>query len=106
VDMSTVILWIRIFTVAAAICTTSVPIIYAFYPWRTRWLGRFFMGQACAFAFALDITVVFSFWRPKNIMIIFFVDMLLLLNIMVTTTGMAVFIWKLNHPRKGRHWRK
>lgn len=104
--MDTFILWIRIFVVGAAICATSVPVIYAFYPWRTRGLGKVFMLQAFTFAVTMDISALFSFWRPRNLLFVFIVDLLILLGIGVSTLTMALFIWKLNHPRKGRHWRK
>ena len=105
-DIDTARLWIRIFLIGAAICVTSVPVIYAFYPWRTRRLGQLFMLQAFMFAVAIDTSLLFSFWRPDSILVRFVVNMILLVGLAVSTLGMAVHIWKLSHPRKGRHWKK
>jgi hypothetical protein len=64
------------------------------------------MLQAFTFAVAIDISALFSFWRPHNLLFVLLVDLAILLGIAVSTFGMASYIWKLNHPRKGRHWKK
>jgi hypothetical protein len=104
-DVATLIQWIRVFTFAAAICTTSVPAIYAFYPWRTRRFGQLFMLQAISFAIALDTSAVFSVWRPKHIVIIFFADLVFLALISASTFGLALQMWRVTHPstKIGRH---
>lgn len=105
-DYHTLVMWIRAFTYGAAICTTSVPILYSFYPWRSRRFGQAFMLQAIAFAAAMDITAFFTIWRPKNIWVLFYADMFILLLIAVATSGLTVLIWRMNRPKsKGRHRR-
>lgn len=99
--------WIRAVTMIAAICTTSLPILYAFSPWYKTRLGRLFMAKAISFAVAMDLTCLFMFWTPTDILVIFWVDAIVLTAIAISTTSMAWFVWRLNFPkkRKGRHWR-
>jgi hypothetical protein len=51
-NAQTLLTWIRVVETIAAVCTTAVPVIYAFSAWNTRTLGRLFMWQAISFATA------------------------------------------------------
>lgn len=104
-DVPTLLMWIRAFTFAAAACTTSVPVLYSFYPWRSKRFGQLFMLQAVAFAIALDTSAIFSVWRPKNIAIVFFADLGFLTLIGASTAGLAIQMWRITHPstKRGRH---
>jgi hypothetical protein len=103
-DFHTLILWIRIFTIWAALCATCVPVLYAFYPWYSRPIGRGFMFQAVSFALALDVTVVFSLWPPANIYVIFYIDLFVLTLIGLSTSLLAFYMWRMNRPKKrGNH---
>lgn len=96
----TLISWIRVVETIAAICTTAVPVIYAFSGWNTRTLGRLFMWQAISFAAALDVTVIFTFWRsrtPNILMMILTIDAIVLTAIAASTAAMAFYILYLNH---------
>ena len=103
-DVETLRLWIRAVTFIAAICTTSVPIIYSFSPWYRSRLGQLFMLKACSFALAMDLACLFMVWQPKNILIIFWADAIVLTLIAGSTLALAILILKLNLPKKkGRH---
>lgn len=90
--------WIRIVAIVTAVCTTSVPMLYSVFPWRTRRFGQIFMLQAIAFAVAMDMTVLFSYWHPKDILIIFWVDAVVLSVVAASTAAFAILIgyqiWK------------
>jgi hypothetical protein len=92
--------WIKVATFIAAICTTSVPVIYAFSPWYESKLGRLFMMKAVSFALAMDLTVIFMIWTPTNILVIFWTDAIVLTTIAASTASLAFLIWRMNHPKK------
>jgi hypothetical protein len=84
----------------AAIGTTSVPIIYAFSPWYKYRLGQIFMLKAVSFAAAIDVTVLFQFWAPTDILIQFWVEAVLFSAIAVSTSTQAFMIWQLRRKNK------
>ena len=92
--------WIRVAGIICAICTTAVPIIYSFSPWRSRALGKLFMLQAISFALAIDISVLFSIWIPTDILVVFWVDAIVLTAVAVSTASLAIFIWRMNAPNR------
>lgn len=96
--------WIRIVAVITATCTTVVPILYSFFPWRTRRIGQIFMLQAVSFAMAMDLTALFSYWHPKDILVVFWIDAFVLTAVSVSTAAFAVLILKMNYDasRKGK----
>lgn len=98
--------WIKVVTIVAAVCTTSVPVIYSFSPWYRSMLGRLFMMKALSFALAMDLSVVFMFWKPSNILILFWIDAIVLTIIAGSTAALAVLIWKMNHPKEKRDSRE
>lgn len=94
--------WIRVCVFVAAIGTTAVPIIYSFAPWRSRRLGQLFMLQSLAFAAAFDLNVVFTFWTPHNILVVFVIKAFVFTAIAMSTSALAWLMWRLNHPKKNR----
>lgn len=97
--------WILGCLIVASICTTLVPIVFAFVPWYRSVLGRLFMTQAISFAAVMDVTTLFHFWRPRAI-IIFWTNASLLTLIAASTAALAWVIWELNyktHQRKEVH---
>jgi hypothetical protein len=97
-DVETLRFWIRVMCVVASIGTTAVPILYAFSPWRTRLFGRLFMLQALSFAAAIDLTTLFAFWQPKNILVVFWIDVIVLTAIAVSTSLLTLMMWLV--PRR------
>lgn len=91
-DVKVLTVWILICAFIAALGTTAVPILYAFYPWRLRPIGRLFMLQSISFALAMDLTVAFAIWTPKNILVLFWINAFVFTFIAGTTTTMAVWL--------------
>lgn len=89
------ILWIQGCLIVAAIGTTAVPVIYAFAPWRKRLLGKIFMMKAISFAAAMDLTLLFTFWQPHDILIQFWTEAVVLTAIAISTSLQAFMIWRL-----------
>jgi len=50
------------------------------------------MVQAIAFAVAMDMTTVFAFWRPTNIVLVFSISIAMLGGIGIATTGLALMM--------------
>jgi hypothetical protein len=105
-DMNVLRTWILICVVLAAMGATAVPIIYSFSPWRSRRLGQIFMLKAVSFAAALDMTVVFAFWTPHNILIEFWVEAIVFSAIAVSTSAQAFLIWQLRRKNARERGRK
>lgn len=92
-DYDVLVFWFRVVCVICSISTTSVPILYSFTPWRTRLFGKLFMVQAIAFALAMDLSTLFAFWQPKNIYIVFWVNIAFLTGIAIATSTLAVMMF-------------
>jgi hypothetical protein len=103
-NIHVLLVWIRVCVCIAAVSTTAVPTIYAFSPWWKRRLGQIFMLKATSFALTLDLTVLFIFWHPKNILIYFWTEAIAFTMISISTSLQAFMIWQLR--RKNRKDRK
>jgi len=99
-DIHTLQAWIRIVVLIAAFCTNSVPVIYATFPWRARPIGRLFMYQALSLSMAMDLTALFSYWKPKDVLVVFWVDALVITLIAATSLMMAIFMLKIRFTRR------
>lgn len=104
-DIEVLRMWIRIVGVITAIATTSFPILYAFSPWRSRPIGRILMFQGVAFATAIDLSVIFSFWTPKPLLLVFWIDALVLTGVAASTSAMTWFVWKMNHSDRKKKFK-
>lgn len=103
-DVSVLNHWIRIIVVVAAICTASVPSVYAFSRWYKSWLGQLFMLQSIAFALAMWLFAVLSFWVSANRYIVIVSILVVLVLISISTLALTIMIIKINYPRsRGRH---
>lgn len=94
--------WILVCLIIAAIGTTTVPILYAFFPWRSRRLGQMFMLQAISFAAAIDLTALFAFWNPKNELVLFWVNAIVLTGIAISTSALAWIMWQIKKKGNSR----
>ena len=105
-DVDTLVRYLLVMVVIAAISSTAVPVLYSFGPWRTRKLGRLFMLQAISFSLALNMTVLFQFWHPKDILWVFWIECVVFTMIAVSTSALAWLGWRENHAKyKGKRRR-
>jgi hypothetical protein len=58
------------------------------------------MLQAISLAVAMDLSALFSVWTPRDILILFWVDALVLTAIAGSTASLSIFMFRLNHPKK------
>lgn len=106
-DIHTLVLWIRSVAIVASICATSTPAIYAIcFPWRSRRIGQLFMLLAVTMALTIDLSMTFMFWRPKDILWVFWIDAIVLTLIAVSTLLLTIFMLRLRFPsKKGKNAR-
>lgn len=104
-DVDTLMNWVQGCLVAAAIFTTAFPILYLFSPWYSTLLGRLLMLQAISFALAIDFTLLFQFWVPVNVLIVFWMNAAVFFLIAIATGALTIKLWILNH-RKVDHPRR
>lgn len=98
-DLELLMLWLRIATVICAVAVTSFPVLYAFKPWKQNVSGRLLMFQGVAFATAIDVSAILSFWRPSNVLIWFWADLFILILITVAVSALTWWMWQTNSPR-------
>ena len=99
-DIEVLRAWLLVVVIVAAVGATAVPILYSFLPWRKHRIGPPFMLQAVAFAGALDLSVLFAFWRPKDVLIIFWVQALVFTAIAISTTTLVWVTIRLRYPNR------
>ena len=100
-DIHTLILWIRIVDLIASVCATSLPVLYAtLFPWRSRMIGKLFMMLAVTLAMAIDLSTLFSFWRPADILVRFWISAVVITLIAVSTLLLSIFMTRLRFPSK------
>jgi hypothetical protein len=99
-DIEVLRAWLLIVVVIAAIGATAVPIIYSLLPWRKHRIGAAFMVQAISFAVALDMTVLFAFWTPEDILVLFWVEAMMFTAIAASTTTLAWITIRLRYPSR------
>ena len=104
-DVDELMNWIRACLVLAAIFTTAFPVLYLFSPWHSTKLGRLLMLQAVAFALAIDLTLLFQFWVPVNVLIVFWMNAAVFFLIAIATGALTIMLWRTNH-RKVDHPRR
>jgi branched-subunit amino acid ABC-type transport system permease component len=98
-DVQTLRQWLRIVMIITAFCSTALPLVYSLTGWRKFKTGRLFMLLSLSFATAIDVTVLFSFWRPKNVLVIFWVDALLFTFIAAASLSLIILVIKMNYLR-------
>lgn len=99
-DINVLRAWLLAVVFIAAVGANSFPIIYSFFPWRSHLIGRLLMLQGVAFAAAIDMTVLFAFWTPEDILVIFWVQGLVFTGIAWSTISLTWGMWRMNHPKK------
>jgi len=58
------------------------------------------MMQSIAFAVILDTTLLFQYWVPKHILVIFWINVFVFGFVAVTTAGLTGMLWHINHYTK------
>lgn len=91
-DIESLTQWLIGMLTIAGFFSTAFPIVYSFSPWYKSRLGRALMIQAIAFALALDLTLIFHFWTPTNILVIFWTNAVIFTLIAGAT---AYLTWKM-----------
>lgn len=99
-DADTLLRWAQGCLIIATIFSNMYPIMYAFSPWHKSALGRIIMFKAIAFAMALNITLLFQFWHPEDLMVLYLIDAVVFTFIAITTASVTYMVWKLNYSER------
>lgn len=86
----------------AAFFTTAFPVLYAFAPWWSTTLGRLLMFMTVSFAIVLDMTVLFQFWQPKDILTYFWIELVCFVLIAISTGALTFMMVRMNYSRGRR----
>lgn len=102
-DVDTLKRWLLVVVIIAGVGINAIPISYSIAPWWKHSLGRLFMWMSLSFALLVDMAVLLQFWRPKDILTIFWMEALVWTTIGASNIGMAIFIiWSNILRRKHR----
>lgn len=98
-EIETLVRWIQTCVAIAAFFTTLFPFLYLFSPWYKSKLGRVLMLQAVAFALAVDLTLLFQFWTPKNIYVILWLNVIVFSLIAAASAMLTWGMLRINHNK-------
>lgn len=84
----------------AAFFATLFPLLYSFSEWNKSVLGRILMLHGISLALALDVTVLFYFWQPKDILVFFWVEIVIFSLIAVANLLMCVYLVRYNYMNR------
>lgn len=98
-DVETLTQIAKWFLFIAATMATAFPLLYSFSPWWSTTVGRLLMFKAISFALVLDMTVVFQFWQPEDILIYFWVQVVCFTLIAISTGLLTFFMVRMNYKR-------
>jgi putative effector of murein hydrolase len=88
-DIDTALQWLKVISVITAICVTAFPLLYLFSPWYRSQLGRAVMLQSISVAFAIDISVVYQYWRfTTDLQTLFFIN----IGLLTFIAGTSIFL--------------
>lgn len=105
-DIHTLTEWLRCVLIIAAVCTTAFPVLYSFANWTSTALGKIVMAHSIAFALAMDVTVLFQYWHPNDILAVFWVEALMFTFIAIATTALTYMLWLYNYRKRVEHGRE
>jgi hypothetical protein len=88
---------LKLFLDISAFFTTLFVVMYWFSPWFKSHLGRAIMLQAISLALALDMTVLFQYWQPEDILVSFWIQVLIFGLISVGAIYKCVVLWQANY---------
>lgn len=83
----------------AAFLATAFPVLYMFSPWWGSWMGRILMLHGVSLALAMDMTCLFLFWTPTDILVYFWIQLFVFSLIGVANALMCWMLWRANHTK-------
>lgn len=104
-DIDALMSWITACLVVTAICTTAFPLMYSVSKWHRTRLGQILMVQSASLAAAIDLTLLFTFWTPKNVLVIFWVNAAIFTLLAFSSAALTAIMWDYNHSKNKREKR-
>lgn len=98
-DIDVLRTWVRVVLIVAGVCSTTLPVLYSFSPWRQRALGRLFMSLAISFAAVIDLWATLQLWKLSLLMHYYF-DVVVLTAVAISTVRLTYYMWRVNWPKQ------
>ena len=105
-EIGALIHWVHVCLIVAAFFATLFPLLYLISPWYKSVTGRLIMLQAISFAIVIDLTAVFQYWHPNNILFLFWVDTICFTLIAISSALLTFMLCYLNfykYRNRGKH---
>lgn len=99
-DVETLQMILKYSLYVAAFFATLFPILYSFSRWNESGLGRILMIHGITLALALDVTVLFFFWTPNDILIVFWTELIAFSLIGVASILMCFYLVRFNYLKR------
>lgn len=99
-DLANLIHWLRVSLIVAAISTTLFPLLYFLTRWYRSVIGRVLMLQSISFAAAVDVTVVFQYWRPHSILLQFWIEVVIFSFIALASAALTLTLLHAQFKRR------
>lgn len=96
-DIDTLTNWLRWVLGFAAFFTTAFPALWLFSKWNDTPTGILLMFQTATFALVLDVTMLFQFWHPGDILVIFWANAILFSLVAASSACLTGLLWKHNY---------
>lgn len=89
--------WALISLGVACVCLTVFPLLYLFSPWFKSSLGWAVMLRGVAFALATDLTLLAYLWRPNDVTILLWGNLLVFAFLAGTSVFWTYVMIRLNY---------
>jgi len=101
-DPATLLLWAQGCLWIAAITTTAFPVLYFFSPWYVSRIGRSLMVYGVAYALIVDTTLLFQYWHPDEILVLFWINAVMFSLVAFSATVITLTLWVTNYKHHKR----
>lgn len=96
-DIETLRTWLQWVLGVAAFFTTAFPLLWFFSIWTSTVTGKLLMFWTLSFALVLDVTVLFQFWKPTDILVLFWTEAIMFSLIAVSSAAMTFRLYWVNY---------
>lgn len=94
---------LHFFLIIAAACATAFPVVYLRRPWYKSALGRVLMLHGVALALALDLTLLFTYWRTTDLRLHIYIDIAVIGLVAGATLGLLVILLRTMKETSSDH---
>lgn len=96
-DIDTLRTWLQWVLGVAAFFTTAFPVLWLFSRWTDSLMGKLLMFWTASFALVLDVSFLFQFWEPHDILVLFWTEALMFTLIAASSAAMTCRLYWVNY---------